>query len=77
MSLCSGLGISCGGKCKSEFVVVSHSILHSFCVKIRKESWRFEEKSVLLQKISCTSAIEASFVAFGLYDFCNLNSLNV
>ena len=43
------LGISYGGRHKSELVVVSHSLLHSFCVKIRKESWQYEEKCMFLR----------------------------
>ena len=39
----------------------------SFCVRFAQS----------LHKISCTSAIEASFIAFGLHDFCSQNSLNV
>ncbi len=39
----------------------------SFCVRFAQS----------LHKISCTSAIEASFIAFGLHDFCSQNLLNV
>ena len=42
------------------------------CVKIRKESWRCEGKCLYLHKIGGISAIEASFIAFGLHDFCEL-----
>ena len=55
-----------------------------FCIRLAASQHNDQASSLFcvrfaqfLHKISCTSAIEANFIAFDLHDFCSQNSLNV
>ena len=75
-NLCSSAE-SVGDKINHPWDTRESSVGEYLYVKRIQEIWRCEEKNVFLHKISCTSAIEASFIAFDLHDFCSQNSLNV
>ena len=68
-NLCSSAE-SVGDKINHPWDTRESSVGEYLYVKRIQEIWRCEGKNVFLHKIGGISAIEASFIAFGLHNLC-------